>query len=652
MRLRLTTIAFVFLLSACTHQGGALPASPQIRNLARALSAPNPYIGGTSTIPAIIGDPRYIAYDPDDAHLYVVDNNTPQGQHSILRIDALGATSVFATLPNWGAGIAYDHANRTFYVTTGNAGVGTTFYPGIYSISSAGVVTILAGNGKFSAPFGITVNTSNGALYVADNGGLKKVTTSGVVTTFATVPGASDVAYDAIDKNLYVASGAFINRVTPAGAVSTIAGGCSGSNCGNFQRDGRGSAAFFGNALGLRVDPSTGLIYVADSDNNSIRKVDTSGNVTTFAGNGLLGDIDGIGLDASLAHPIAIEYGNGALYTIDAPSGGYLNTRALRRITLRGAVAPPHPNKITMFDTPTAFALPWSIAWNAHSSYVWFTERGIGKIGRISPSGAITEFTVPGAVSLGSIALGADGTPWFTDDVKIAHMSATGAVTEYSLGTTSYGGSPRELSLGPDGNIWFIRSAGAGMLFGNITPSGVVHTHVLPIYLNGIPLSIAFSSDGNAWIADGTRGVKVSQSGAMLQNYQYAFGWLTAGPGSKMWFTQSNSSTFLSAVGSIAPTTNIVHIFAVTSPPPGCFPNLTCTHSFSDITSGPDGALWMSEYGGYSYSAIDRIATNGVFTDYVIPAARAQAYGVSAGPDGNVWFVDEGAQKIGRVNLH
>ena len=93
--------------------------------------------------------------------------------------------------------------------------------------------------------------------------------------------------------NVYVAdtNNYTIRKITPAGVVSTLAGlaGTSGS------ADGTGSAARFNYPHGVAVD-SSGNVYVADSGNNTIRKITPAGVVSTLAGlAGSSGSADGTG---------------------------------------------------------------------------------------------------------------------------------------------------------------------------------------------------------------------------------------------------------------------------------------------------------------------------------------------------------------------
>ena len=137
-----------------------------------------------------------------------------------------------------------------------------------------------------------------GNVYVADseNSTLRKVTPAGVVTTLAGTagfPGSADgtgaaarfgfpagVAVDG-SGNVYVADtgNSTVRKVTPAGVVSTLAG-----TAGSYgSADGTGAAARFNLPIGVAVDGS-GNVYVADTYNDTLRKVTPAGVVSTLAG--------------------------------------------------------------------------------------------------------------------------------------------------------------------------------------------------------------------------------------------------------------------------------------------------------------------------------------------------------------------------------
>jgi sugar lactone lactonase YvrE len=165
-------------------------------------------------------------------------------------------------------------------------------------------------------------------VYVADttNHKIRKITPAGVVTTLAgagtigSADGASGVAQFfgpnavAVDSagNVYVAdtNNNRIRKVTPAGVVSTLAGSTFGF------ADGTGAAAKFNEPFGVAVD-GAGNVYVADSQNFRVRKVTPAGVVTTLAG--AANDFaDGVGTSArfSLVYGIAIDTA-GTIYVAD-----------------------------------------------------------------------------------------------------------------------------------------------------------------------------------------------------------------------------------------------------------------------------------------------------------------------------------------------
>lgn len=200
---------------------------------------------------------------------------------------------------------------------------------GIRKITAGGLVSTLAGSGvdgfadapgtqaQFRQPVGLAVDLS-GNVYVADtfNHRIRKVTSAGVVTTIAG-NGTADykdgtgsaamfnypfgVAVDA-SGTLYVADGKNnrIRRISTSGVVSTLAGSSA-----TGLSDGNGTAAVFANPVGLTVDDA-GNLYIADESNNAIRKVSAAGVVTTLAGNGNAGLLDGVGTAARLKGPVSI----------------------------------------------------------------------------------------------------------------------------------------------------------------------------------------------------------------------------------------------------------------------------------------------------------------------------------------------------------
>ena len=172
--------------------------------------------------------------------------------------------------------------------------------------------------------------TAEGTVYVADsiNGRIRKITARGKVTTVS--PSVGIVYALAVDGegSVYVARNA-IQKITPAGQLLTIAGvaGSSGSS------DGTGSAARFNEVMGLAVD-AAGNVYAADSGNHTIRRITPKGVVTTVAGlAGSPGSSDGGGSAARFKGPFGVAVDrDGNLFVADSFNS------TIRRIDPSGVV--------------------------------------------------------------------------------------------------------------------------------------------------------------------------------------------------------------------------------------------------------------------------------------------------------------------------
>ncbi|MCA1683626.1 MAG: right-handed parallel beta-helix repeat-containing protein, partial [Actinobacteria bacterium] len=122
---------------------------------------------------------------------------------------------------------------------------------------------------------------------------------------------------------------------------------------------------------------------------------------------------------------------------------------------------------------------------------LWFTERS-GTIGRITPTGVITEFALPGGVPGGlvwDITVGSDGALWYTRPVeaRVGRITTNGVIGEATMPVAN--SNPNFITTGPDGNLWFTDDSGHNLVgtFAPFTPDRAPAEvrHVSPP--NGLP---------------------------------------------------------------------------------------------------------------------------------------------------------------------
>jgi D-alanyl-D-alanine dipeptidase len=299
-------------------------------------------------------------------------------------IDGTGSAARF----NGASGVATDSAGNVFVADTGNHT--------IRKITPAGVVTTLAGTAgssgstdasgaaaRFNNPRGVATDSA-GNVYVADTGNdtIRKITPTGVVSTLAGTAGSSGstdasgaaarfnsprgIASDAAGT-LYVADSGndTIRKITPTGAVTTLAGtaGAAGST------DASGAAARFNDPMGVAID-SANNVYVADSGNNTIRKITPAGVVTTLAGTaGIASSADGLGAAASFNGPTGVATDSAAnVYVADT------NNNTIRKVTAAGSVSTiagkPQTAGFTPGSLPGLLSAPSGVAISGTSLYI------------------------------------------------------------------------------------------------------------------------------------------------------------------------------------------------------------------------------------------------------------------------------------------
>ena len=321
---------------------------------------------------AALSFPRGVATD-GAGNLYVADDEN----HRVRRIDTAGVISTIAGTGEYGFGgdggpateaqlfypdsVAVDGAGNVYIADFGNAR--------IRKVDAAGVITTVAGTGEegfsgdggpadqaaLSKPRGVAVDSA-GNVYIADLGNqrVRRIDTAGVISTIAGTgeegfSGDGDPATEAqlsypasvaVDSagNVYVAGyeSSRVRRIDTAGVISTFAG--TGEE--GFSGDGGPAteAQFYpGNDGFLSVaTDAAGNVYVTDPENHRVRRIDTAGVISTFAGTGeegFSGD-GGPATEAALYYPVGVAVDSaGNVYVAD------LGNQRVRRIDTAGVIS-------------------------------------------------------------------------------------------------------------------------------------------------------------------------------------------------------------------------------------------------------------------------------------------------------------------------
>lgn len=274
-----------------------------------------------------------------------------------------------------------------------------------------------------------------------------------------------------------------------------------------------------------------------------------------------------------------------------------------------GRVTPT--GEVTEFAIPTSKGRPEGIT-SGPDGNLWFTERAADKIGRITPAGKITEFPLPsGSGSPTSIAAGPEGNLWFTEEEpgKIGQMTVGGEVTEFNLPVP--GSAPRAITVGPDGNLWF----GEKEAIGRITPAGQVAEFALPANAGEVA-AITTGPDGSLWFTATAYNEKLEEEAAVEEEWGTGYGWEAK-------------------VGRITPAGEVTEF------------DLPIRERAEGITTGPEGDVWLateqSDFRGPWQGTIDRISPLGRITRFT-GSAGAPSW-ITLGAGGSIWYTTNGGMQ-------
>lgn len=502
------------------------------------------------------GDLGDISIDTS-GNLYVADFFN----HAIRKITPAGFVTTLAKVDRIPRGVAAG-VGGVVYVTVQDVHL-------VLKITATGVVTTLAGASttgsadgtgsaaRFARPQGLTAD-ADGNVYVAefDNNTIRKITPEGVVTTLAGRAGIFDYADGAggdsrfaspeglatdSDGNVYVADtyNHSIRKITRGGVVTTVAGAGLPRETAAPQHyglagngDGATDLARFWYPGGMAID-SSGTLSVADTLNQTIRKISPTGVVSTLAGvAGVAGSDDGIGSAARFRSPLGIGLDSGGnVYVADT----YNHT--IRKITLDGIVSTiagvaGDSGAVDGIGTAARFSNPCGIAID-ESGTVYVGDISNRAIRKIAPNGAVTTFVRLSGSPYG-LALDHEGNLFATCSDHTVQKITPAAVVTTVAGSSNQGGNtdgngtaarfnvPFGIVIDSSGTLYVTDSRNATLR--KITAAGDVSTIAGRIGVSGTgdgtgvaarfngPLGLALGSSGALYIVDsGNDAIRVAK---------------------------------------------------------------------------------------------------------------------------------------------
>ncbi len=443
----------------------------------------------------------------------------------------------------------------------------------IRRISAQGIITTFAGTGicgysgdggeaksaRLQNPYGITFNR-RGNLLVAAGSSIRSISPSGAITTVAgsgkpgysgdggpatraALNGASDVSVDPAG-NVYIAdsNNNAIRKVDAAGVIHTVAG----NHTAGFSGDGGpATSASLQSPSSVLVD-AAGDFYISDSYNWRVRKVDSTGTINTYAGDGLDGATGsgGPATGAAIGSPVGLRLDAGKLYM--TTGWGFmwavdLNTQIINIVAGIGLAAfNGDGNRAleTSFNQPNGLILDGA-------GGLFVADSGNNRIRHIDSNQIVTT-VAGGGIAVGGPATGAslnfsstfshiafdpEGNLYIADigNCRIRKVSTSGIISTFAgVGRGGYGGDngpassaylnfPEAVAADGHGNV-YIADTGNNVI--RKVDSGGTITTFLTELTSGTSaetahaVALAFDTGGNLYVSDGLSVIwKITPSG-------------------------------------------------------------------------------------------------------------------------------------------
>lgn len=410
----------------------------------------------------------------------------------------------------------------------GNIYIADTYNDRIRKVSPSGIITTVAGTGingfsgngglasaaQLSSPSHVTVDPA-GNIYIADVGNymVRKVSPLGIISTVAGSNGSSPIVFGgpatggavyaagiAVDAigNFYICGGSVVEKINSAGIITLVAGDLI--NSGDSGDGGPATTALLYDPQGLAID-AAGNIYFADHTNNKVKKINSSGIITTVAG--ITAGYNGDGGLASAAY-LDEPYGVGLTPAGDVLIADAFNFR-IRKIASATGLISTVAGTVHVGDggpaTDAEFKRIEGIKTDAIGN-LYLADWVDGRVRKVDASGTITTIAGNGCTGYsgdggpatsamlagpGDVITDGAGNIYITDYLgnRVRKVSPAGIITTVAgNGTAGFSGDGGPATAANLYCPWFLAIDGTGNLYVSdinmrvrkITPSGIITT--------------------------------------------------------------------------------------------------------------------------------------------------------------------------------
>jgi virginiamycin B lyase len=257
--------------------------------------------------------------------------------------------------------------------------------------------------------------------------------------------------------------------------------------------------------------------------------------------------------------------------------------------------------------------------FNTYPYYTNHPPRDMG-IGRITTTGKKTFYHINHGTY--DLTVGADNRIWFTSPYKkpwlVGAITMTGTISTWPVASD---GLPESIVSGPDNNLWYVAFGGNPDIIRMNTSGSVVATYKS---ISGYATRLGSDPDGFVWYDSPARVGRISMTGNVKEQSiggpTYIPDFMAFGPDRRMW--ECDGTYIVALADNMSPTFYQIP------------PQVNGTYG---LTRGPDGNLWATDF---DQGALLRITPAGTITVYQIPTPNMVPSGITVGPDGNIWFTE------------